>query len=274
MNRTPDLERETGEVLLRELGKSSFPDQERFHKNLLARLESERIRPLIDQEADFRRKRTSWLHFACAASFAILIIAAGTYWLFSGAAPLGAIEIALGNISTSNDSSQDNAIYAGDIIQSHADSQASLLLSDRSLIRIDKQSSVEFIEKRKLQLRNGRLFAEISRTAKLDPFQITANNLSVTVLGTSFEVDSLEKQTTVTVFHGSVRVDWGNQSKTLAKGESVSISADGQSSSNRTVETDMPNWAAKLRLEESKSVIIKAMQEHFPSRSVDIPQKP
>ncbi len=274
MNRIPDTNVEKEDVLLRELGKSVFPDQERFQKNLFTRLEIEHIRHSLEEDQVVAWRRKPWFRFAYAAVFLVMVMLSGTYWYYSSTKAIATVAVALGDITTSSASSQDKSIYPGDIVQSDTASQASLLLSDRSLIRLDEQSSLKMIERRKIKLLEGRLFAEIARTPQIDQFQIDTKNISIIVLGTSFEVDAQEEQNTVTVYQGSVRVEWSGQSKTLTKGDSLSISTNNQSSQSHTVKTDIPVWLMKLRQAESNNPIIQEMQKHFPSRSLNIKKSP
>ncbi len=274
MKRTQDSNTEMNDVLLRELGKSACPDEERFHQNFLSRLEREHVRPVIEREPDVPWHRTIRFRLAYAATFCVILLAVGAYWTIFSTKPIATVAVALGEVSTSNASTKDRSIYAGDIVQSHASSQASLLLADHSLIRLDEQSSLKLIERRKIQLLEGRLFAEVSPMTTPESFQITAKYISIVVLGTSFEVDSQESQTIVTVFRGSVRVDWNGQSKTLTAGDSLSISTNDRSSHTRMAETGIPKWAEALRKAESNNPILQAMQEHFPSRSLDVRTQP
>lgn len=269
MKHTTNSHAEMDDALLRELGKSACPDEERFHTEFLSRLEREHVRPVIEREPDVPWYRTIPFRFAYAAAFCTIFLA-GVYWTVFSTKPIATVAVTLGEVSTSNVSPQDRSIYAGDIVQSHASSQASLVLSDRSLIRLDERSSLKLIERRKIQLLEGRLFAEVSPTVNHETFEVTAKHVSIVVLGTAFEVDSQESQTVVTVFRGSVRVDWNGQSQTLIAGDSLSISTDDRSSHTLMPEKGIPKWAEALQKAESSNPILQAMQEHFPSRSLDV----
>ncbi len=270
MKRLPDSNAETSEILLRELGKSALPNSEQFEKNLLVRLEKERIRPSYKPSQAVPWYAMPWMRFAYAAVIPLLLIVSGTYWYYSATKPIAIVAVALGKISAPNLSSEETPLYPGDTIHSDAAGQASLLLSDYSLIRIDTQSALQLTKQRNIQLLEGRLFAEVARTSNRDQFRIHANDISVIVLGTSFEVDVQKEKTVVTVYEGSVQVDWSGQSKTLTTGDSLSVSMKDKHSQMCRIDENMPDWAKKLYSMESCSPIIKAMREHFPSRSLDI----
>lgn len=103
-------------------------------------------------------------------------------------------------------------------------------LSDGTLVWLNSESSFSFPNKfengvRKVVL-SGEGYFEVAKD-KTKPFKVMANGTEVTVLGTHFNVSSYEgeRQTTVTLAEGSVRVNNEKSSVLLTPNQSA-VSAD------------------------------------------------
>jgi transmembrane sensor len=95
-------------------------------------------------------------------------------------------------------------------------------LPDGSLVTLNKHSQVSFPErfardKRVLQL-NGEAFFNV-RSDKEKPFEVHTNNVTITVVGTSFNVRSRGDTTEIIVETGVVKVATENQTVLLKTGQ-------------------------------------------------------
>ncbi|SHE85867.1 FecR family protein [Pedobacter caeni] len=100
-------------------------------------------------------------------------------------------------------------------------------LPDGSELTINKKSQLsyasDFKNDRSVRLDSGEVFFSVAHD-KTRPFVIKADQVSVEVVGTSFNVKHDKNQTQVIVETGIVKVRLGNEEIRLIKGERVSIS--------------------------------------------------
>jgi transmembrane sensor len=100
-------------------------------------------------------------------------------------------------------------------------------LPDGSELTINKNSQLsyasDFKNDRSIRLDSGEVFFNVAHD-KTRPFIIEADQVSVEVVGTSFNVKHSVKKTEVIVETGIVKVRLGNEEIRLVKGERVSIS--------------------------------------------------
>lgn len=96
-------------------------------------------------------------------------------------------------------------------------------LPDGSTVTINKNSSIRYIggNKRNVQLK-GEAFFNV-KPNKQKPFIIRAEEVQVTVVGTSFNVKSTDSLTQVVVESGIVKVEQSGKTITLHAGERVNI---------------------------------------------------
>ncbi|NML20915.1 iron dicitrate transport regulator FecR [Pseudoflavitalea sp. G-6-1-2] len=99
-------------------------------------------------------------------------------------------------------------------------------LSDGSIVTLNKNSAISFEkgftdDKRVVSLK-GEAFFQI-QPDKSKPFIVTVNDVTITVLGTSFNVKSINGKTEVIVESGMVKVDRANQSVQLKQKEKLEI---------------------------------------------------
>ena len=97
-------------------------------------------------------------------------------------------------------------------------------LPDGSFVTLNKNSSISYSrkfkgEQRQVELKGEAFFTVIPDKEK--PFVITVNDITVTVVGTSFNIKSLAGKTQVVVETGVVRVTKNHQTIELRPGEKV-----------------------------------------------------
>lgn len=100
-------------------------------------------------------------------------------------------------------------------------------LPDGSEITLNRNTKISYRknfkgESRNVKLESGEVFFDVTRD-KSKPFVIEADDVTVRVLGTSFNVKHINDYTEVIVETGLVRVSMDNQSVELKPGEKVSI---------------------------------------------------
>lgn len=100
------------------------------------------------------------------------------------------------------------------------------ILSDGSVITLNKHSAISFdkgfTENKRVVSLKGEAFFQI-QPDKTKPFIVTVNDVTITVLGTSFNVKSINGKTEVIVESGMVKVERANQSVQLKQKEKLEI---------------------------------------------------
>jgi ferric-dicitrate binding protein FerR (iron transport regulator) len=105
-------------------------------------------------------------------------------------------------------------------------------LPDGSEVTLNKNAELSYsfpitARKRLIKLEKGEVFFKVSSN-KAKPFIIQAHNVTIKVVGTSFNVNHLPKTTEVIVESGIVKVSDGSQTITLRKGQKVVTGSDGK----------------------------------------------
>ena len=99
-------------------------------------------------------------------------------------------------------------------------------LPDGSELTLNKNTELsyatDFKKKRSIKFKNGEVFFKVAPD-KSKPFVIEINKVSVTVVGTSFNIKHLKGQTEIIVETGTVRVEFEGQQIELHKGEKTDI---------------------------------------------------
>ncbi|SDL83751.1 FecR family protein [Pedobacter sp. ok626] len=126
--------------------------------------------------------------------------------------------------------------------------QYMLILPDHSKVWLNAESSISYPSVFSGEERNvsliGEAYFEVAKD-KQHPFKVKAGAMEVKVLGTHFNIMSYaeEGQTQVALAEGSVRIDLGNNSRTLIPGQQASIKAGSMQISLRNVDIDeVTNW--------------------------------
>lgn len=101
-------------------------------------------------------------------------------------------------------------------------------LPDGSIITLNKNSAITFdkgfTEAKRVVSLKGEAFFQI-QPDKTKPFIVTVNDVTITVLGTSFNVKSMNGKTEVVVESGMVKVERANQSVQLKQKEKLEINS-------------------------------------------------
>lgn len=100
-------------------------------------------------------------------------------------------------------------------------------LADGSIITLNKNSDIEFSRPffenlRKINMHSGEAFFKVARDPE-NPFIVNTKDLTITVLGTSFNVRKNDSITEIIVETGIVRVDAGSEPNTLERGEKLTL---------------------------------------------------
>ncbi|HQO34482.1 MAG TPA: FecR family protein [bacterium] len=159
----------------------------------------------------------------------------------------------------------------GSTIQSGQGSMAALLLSDLSSLRMNESTSLRLDNRRDINLIAGKIFAEVSKTTGgKDSFRVKAGDVTVTVLGTRFEVASSGSEVNVSVEEGRVKVESGGSAVELGTGETVQVRNGTLGARARVDRLKIAEWRIPLSdAEKSNPVFIDLMRQNFPSRSLD-----
>lgn len=151
-------------------------------------------------------------------------------WLPSGRsfAALASVACIAGGIFFLNPDFIDN--IRADIVTDQT-SVSAFELPDGSTVHLAANSAlaIDFANgHREMELLRGQAFFEVVRRNG-DPFRVHADDVTVQVVGTRFNVDRLPKQTVVVVDHGAVRVSSDRDEKgvLLARGQQVVVD-DGE----------------------------------------------
>ena len=113
-------------------------------------------------------------------------------------------------------------------------------LPDGSFVTLNKNSSIRYPRKFKSEQRQVELKGEAFFTVTPDkkkPFVIAVNDITVTVVGTSFNIKSLAGKTQVVVETGVVRVTRNRQTIELRPGEKV-VAGQADTAMKKEVVTD------------------------------------
>ncbi|MFA6275834.1 MAG: FecR domain-containing protein [Pedobacter sp.] len=113
-------------------------------------------------------------------------------------------------------------IFSGDKVISQ-------ILPDGSELTINKNSEISYANNfktnRRVHLKKGDVFFNVAHD-KSNPFIIKIDDVSVEVVGTSFNIQHLKDETEVVVESGIVKVSLGSEEITLVKGERILIDAN------------------------------------------------
>jgi transmembrane sensor len=102
-------------------------------------------------------------------------------------------------------------------------------LPDGSELTLNKNSEISYVRNfkrnRHVKLSKGDVFFNVAHD-KTHPFVIDINKVSVTVVGTSFNIKRLNEETEIIVETGIVRVELNGEKIELRKGEKIRIGRD------------------------------------------------
>ncbi|HSV09487.1 MAG TPA: FecR family protein [Hanamia sp.] len=111
--------------------------------------------------------------------------------------------------------------------------QYQLMLADGSKVWLNAASSLRFPasfvgKERKVELL-GEAYFEVAKNAKM-PFKVKVNGMEVEVLGTHFNINSYENESTIrtTLLEGSVKINKNNSSSLLKPGQQAQMNKAGE----------------------------------------------
>lgn len=146
------------------------------------------------------------------------------------------------------------------------------VLEDGSRVVLDAGSALElaFAEgARDVTLRRGEAYFQVARDTER-PFRVHAGEVTVTVLGTAFDVRLGAHEVEVAVEHGSVQVDFANREGVrLSPGQAVSVTrANGAMTPSVVDRGDVGVWRdGKLVVENaSLSQVAEVLERHYRGR--------
>ena len=155
---------------------------------------------------------------------ALLLFAAGLWWVYNAVNKPGVIAMI------------DKQSFSNTLIDT---------LSDGSIVTLNKNTTVSYPESFKEKTRTvklkGEAFFKVTPD-KAKPFIVDAGNVTVTVVGTAFNVKNYDSATQVIVESGIVQVSRGDQRIQLHKGEQALIRNDNAPLEKSTVKDSLYNY--------------------------------
>jgi ferric-dicitrate binding protein FerR (iron transport regulator) len=106
------------------------------------------------------------------------------------------------------------------VIEAPDDATRRVILSDGTDVMLNSTSSLAYSEEREITL-EGEAFFKVTKGEK--PFVVTAGEVTVTVLGTTFNVEAYpdRERVKVTLFEGKIKLDSKHGSRILNAGEEL-----------------------------------------------------
>lgn len=142
-------------------------------------------------------------------------------------------------------------------------------LLDGSTITLNKKSNIalgsDFINDRKLTL-NGMAYFEVKSKPNNNPFTITTQFATTTVVGTEFMINASEQQDEIIVGNGVVKIsDRKGKSISLTKGQSVSVGNDGLRETKTVLSNNYSSWKTdKLVFDNTQfSEVVTDVQDYY-----------
>jgi len=137
----------------------------------------------------------------------------------------------------------NNSAPAYNTISTPNGRQYNLLLADGSKVWLNATSSITFPtsfigSERKVSV-TGEVYFEVAHNSKM-PFVVQKGDMSVTVLGTHFNINAYddEQSMNVTLLEGAVKVNSHNSQKTIKPGQQARVSSEGAMNVLNDVDTE------------------------------------
>jgi len=174
-----------------------------------------------------------------------------TFWSLASAACVAFIIVYFnfGNVGTISPSEGKISAYAADetqtsdVISTSVAEEKSNVLEDGSLVYQggNSQISVAFNkEKREVKLDRGQAYFDVMH-APQRPFVVDVDTVTITVVGTAFDVEKLGLQTIIKVYEGTVRVN-ADRELLLNRGQKVSLENGVIQNSSKFTPNQLPSW--------------------------------
>ncbi len=140
-------------------------------------------------------------------------------------------------------------------------------LADGSVVDLAPQSAIKVVlagDRRFVSLLAGQAFFEVMADATR-PFQVDADGVRTTVLGTAFDIRLERRSTEVAVRHGMVRVDDARSSRTLQAGDWVRVASSGQVVSGRENPGEIGAWRQGQLVAHDRPIsqVVDALRPYF-----------
>lgn len=194
--------------------------------------------------------RTRLAYWSAVA--AVLLVAAGVWW-FEGA--------------DLTDEGGQIALTATSITYSSADEVKQIVLPDSTMVVLNEYSSITY-ESRGEVILIGEAYFEVARNEKV-PFVVSSPNLTITVLGTCFQMSDRtdEKESLVKLYSGKISLTAGNIQCEIVPGEWIQLDRQSNTISYGVIGAETkPRWADTriFSLEfASFEDILQALSSHF-----------
>lgn len=149
--------------------------------------------------------------------------------------------------------------------------QRDIRLADGSTVALAPDSAIDVAlggNRRQVKLLAGRAYFEVEADPG-KPFQVDAQGVKVTVVGTGFEVRLTRGGAAVAVRHGAVRVDLAangrQQSELLAVGDSISVSGRGDIGKGREMAEQIGIWRSGQLIARDRPIeeVIDDLRPYF-----------
>lgn len=137
-------------------------------------------------------------------------------------------------------------------------------LPDGSAITLNKNTSISYREgfddhERRVKLDSGEVFFRV-RPDKTKPFVIDANDVTVSVLGTSFNVRHRADETEVIVESGLVEVRTANQKVLLQRGEKVTVHKTSLALQKEVITDNLHNYFRSNRFKADNTPLWRVVE--------------
>ncbi|UZD23576.1 FecR family protein [Algoriphagus halophytocola] len=141
---------------------------------------------------------------------------------------------------------QSGKAYFGSVELQSESSPVAYPLLDGTAIVLNKNTQLSYTQKlfgkeRNVSMDSGEAFFEVKRN-EAKPFKIRAEQVEITVLGTSFHVKTNEIATEVIVVTGSVKVQIGESEEVLKPNEKVTVSHESGKMTKSIPENQLYNY--------------------------------
>ncbi|MFI5377803.1 MAG: FecR domain-containing protein [Tepidisphaerales bacterium] len=148
--------------------------------------------------------------------------------------PVGRLSLATGQVDVlESPSDQWHALVTGGGVPAGAQlrtppgSCCEVTLSDGSAVRLNSGTVAAINSSRDVELISGQLFSTVQPADRAFAVRDRSNGLSLTALGTAFDLLANPRRAVLTVVAGTVRIDGPDGNRTVRTGESLSV-ADGR----------------------------------------------
>ncbi|MEM7672575.1 MAG: FecR domain-containing protein [Verrucomicrobiota bacterium] len=150
-----------------------------------------------------------------------------------------------------------------------------LMMEDRSEVILAPESAIASkfsLDRREFSLLEGDAYFEVAPDRER-PFVVNAAGVTITVLGTAFEVDQSDESIAISVSHGRVRVNSENSlmSHELKAGDRLVVDLGSEESLLESIaESSIAEWRNKRLTVQNRPVseVVEALSPFYPGKIV------